>query len=123
MERNVIVGNSSVLKKSALFRWPSRSALPVSMLSITTSTVAVELDGSVPSRRSVPVKSWKLPLTLVTMACRATKPIVVCAGSIVYSPVRAARSGLTAAAVAVAVWSFLRLKTPMVFLLRTGRSR
>jgi hypothetical protein len=83
VERKVIVGNSSVLKKSALFRCPSRSADPVSMLSILTSMVAVERDGSVPSRCSEPVKSRNLPLTLVTIAWRATKPIVVWDVSIV----------------------------------------
>ncbi|CAM5236398.1 hypothetical protein STENM327S_06242 [Streptomyces tendae] len=83
MERKVIVGYSPVLKKSELFRWPSRSAEPVSMLSIVTSRVAVERDGSEPSRCSVPVKSRNLPLTLVTIAWRAVKPMVVWAGSTV----------------------------------------
>ena len=46
-----------------------------------TFTSTREFAGFVPSSTAVPVNSLNAPRTLVTMACRATKPIRVCAGS------------------------------------------
>lgn len=83
VERKVIRGNFSASKKSPLTRWPSRSLIPVSTLAIFTSIEAEELAGSLPSSFREPSWSAKEPRTLVTMACRTVKPMLLCAGSIV----------------------------------------
>ncbi len=67
--------------------------MPVSTLAILTSMLALERAGSAPSRRRVPSCSMNEPRTLVTMAWRTVKPMLLCAGSIVYSPVSPARAG------------------------------
>lgn len=98
VERNVMWGNFSASKKSPLTRWPSRSAMPVSMLAIFTSMEAEEFAGSVPSTTRVPSCSPKEPRTFVTIAWRTVKPMLLCEGSMVYVPVRAASAGSTAGA-------------------------
>jgi hypothetical protein len=45
--------------------------------------VALDFAGSSVSITIFPVKSLNAPRTFVTIACRATKPILLCAGSIV----------------------------------------
>ena len=79
-------------KKSADFRWASRSALPLSMLAICAVSVALEADGLAPSRVMEALNSLNEPRTLVTMACRATKPKRVWAGSMVQVPLYWVRS-------------------------------
>ncbi len=81
VETNVICGNSSMARKSLLRRCSSRWALRVSMLAAWMRRRALERDGSLPSRWAVPSNSLKAPRTLVTIACRATKPMRLCVGS------------------------------------------
>src|SRR5215207_2278908 len=92
VETKVISGNVSISRKSLLRRWASRCSLRVSMLSALTVTVTDDLLGSSPSSCAVPSNSLKAPRTLVTIACRATNPIRVCAGSRVYWPVSSVRA-------------------------------
>ncbi len=51
------------------------------MLAALIVTTAVELAGLLPSSTRFPVNSLNAPRTLVTMACRATKPMRLWAGS------------------------------------------
>ncbi len=69
-------------RKSLLRRWPSRSALRVSMLAARMVSSADELAGFSPSTWTVPSNSLNEPRTLVIIACRATNPMRVCSGSI-----------------------------------------
>ncbi len=97
VETNVMVGCSSIARKSLLRRCSSRWALRVSMLLAWIVTVAVERDGSLPSRTAVPSNSLKAPRTLVTIAWRATKPMRLWPGSRVYGPVSSERLGVATA--------------------------
>ncbi|CAB5024458.1 unannotated protein [freshwater metagenome] len=68
MLAKVRAGNCSASRKSALVRWPSRSALPVLMLAAWMVSVVDELAGVAPSRASEPSNSAKRPCTLAIMA-------------------------------------------------------
>ncbi len=77
----VIFGNCSTSKKSGLFRWPSRPSLRVLTLAASMTTRRLDAAGLAPSMVAVPSNDSKVPRTLVTIACRATKPTWLCAGS------------------------------------------
>ena len=70
-------------KKSLARRWPSRSALRVSMLATLMVSCRLELVGSSASKWPEPSNSLNEPRTLVTMAWRATNPIRLWVGSMV----------------------------------------
>ena len=76
----VMVGNFSTSRKSPETRWASRSLVPVSIEAVCRVASAVEEAASAPIVM-LPVNSWKAPRTLVTMRCRATKPMRVWVGS------------------------------------------
>src|SRR3546814_18412642 len=86
------MGNSSIAKKSLLFRWASRSALRVSMLAAWIVILAEDLDGSAASAWTVHSNSLKAPRTFVTMAWRAVKQSVLRLASRVYATVSWVRS-------------------------------
>ena len=81
MLAKVICGNVSMSKKSLLRRWPSRSALRVSMLAASMVSSRWLAAGFSASKYPVPVNSLNEPRTLVTMAWRATNPIRLWVGS------------------------------------------
>jgi hypothetical protein len=81
VETKVISGCSAIARKSLLRRCSSRWALRVSMLAALMVTRAEERVGLAASMVAVPSNSLNAPRTLVTIACRATKPIRVWAGS------------------------------------------
>ena len=81
---NVIVGYSSIRKKSPLLRCSSRFPVSVWTLAVTISTATEESSGR--SATSIcPENSVKRPRTLVSM-CRATNSTDVCATSSAYVP-------------------------------------
>ena len=75
MVTKLISGKVSTSKKSAERRCASRSAWRVSMLAARMFTLAEEAAGSVVSRCAPPSNSLNWPRTVVTIACRAEKPI------------------------------------------------
>src|SRR3546814_20373202 len=98
------MGNSSIAKKSLLFRWASRSALRVSMLAAWIVILAEDLDGSAASAWTVPSNSLKAPRPFVTMAWRAVKPSVLWLASLVLSSVRWVMSMLSVLLVGLLPW-------------------
>ena len=82
---NVIVGCSSMSKKSLVRRWPSRPSSPVSIDAICTVAVTVDASGSSAVTMSA-VKSPKRPRTLDTIMWRTVKPTVLWAASRVQVP-------------------------------------
>ena len=74
VEAKVHSGKFSASKKSADLRWPSRSALPVATLAALIVSLTHEAAGFAVSMWAVPCHSSNEPRTLVTIACRATKP-------------------------------------------------
>ena len=88
MEAKVIsrLASTSTSKKSALRRCASRSGDPVLTEASCTVTSAVEPVGFAASITMVPATSSNAPRTLVTIACRATKPRREWLGSMVQVP-------------------------------------
>ncbi len=70
----MISGFSTASKKSAETRWPSRSALPVSIEAVAMVRRTEEAAGFAVSTWAVPDHSENWPRTVVTIACRALKP-------------------------------------------------
>src|SRR5664279_2249257 len=76
-----MVGWFSTSRKSALFRWASRSGSPVQSPRASISTLTEEFFGFAGSNSSVPCTLLKCPRTQVTIMCRAQNSAAVCPGS------------------------------------------
>ncbi len=82
---NVIVGCSSMSKKSFVRRWPSRPSSPVSIDAICTVAVSVDSSGFSAVTMSA-LKSPKRPRTFDTIMWRTVKPTELWAVSNVQVP-------------------------------------
>src|SRR6266542_1430254 len=82
--RNVIVGYFSALKKSSERRWLSRSSTLVFTLATAMFTSPEEFSGCPSSILSVPSRSRKRPLTVVTKRCLTANSAIECVGSILH---------------------------------------
>ncbi len=84
VERKVIFGYFSTLKKSGDLRWPSRRGSWVSTLAVSISTSTVDCSGT-SATWAVTVAVWKRPRTLA-VRCRATNSKVEWAASATQVP-------------------------------------
>src|ERR1019366_9250483 len=83
-ETNVIAGNFSTSRKSALFRCASRCSSRVWMVVASMLASTREFSGAPASNTTVPVTLENSPRTLDTIRCRTLNPAVEWTGSIVY---------------------------------------
>src|SRR5450631_815402 len=78
---NVIVGNFSTLKKSALFRCASRCASPVVKVATSIDASIVDWEMSAAFSLNAPVMPVKYPLTFEIIMCFTLNSTLECAGS------------------------------------------